>query len=438
MQDGITACLMEWDLVDRVFTVTLDNASVNSRAIRDLRAALGAQMFFKGEHIYVRCAAHVLNIMVQARLQVIPNAVGRVRDIIMVVTSTPSRLQTFNSIVQSLGLKGKSGLVLDVSHRWNAMYDMLNEALKYKAALNRFVAEQYQDVPSEQDWQKAESLHEFLEQFSEATKAFSADRHPTAHLFLKMLMVVQDVLLDETWNTSEMLNELAEAMYTKFQKYWAAPSMVLLIAVVLDPSMKADFVRFFYLTVENAEAEANMRELRQYLKKYYLEYERVVRNNTGPIFVTYEEEVLSQGESSSSRLRGKRRVELAFAQFSSQNSSTRSERSELDIYLDDPRVVVRLTKNFNVLAWWKKNSDAYPFMSLMARDFLSILVSTVSSESTFSAAGRILGKNRTSLSPETLEALVCSKDWLIGFNDAEEGQPMTGQRMFELDEEEDD
>jgi hypothetical protein len=25
------------------------------------------------------------------------------------------------------------------------------------------------------------------------------------------------------------------------------------------------------------------------------------------------------------------------------------------------------------------------------------------------------------LSPETLEALVCAKDWLIGFNDAEEG-----------------
>ena len=105
MQDGITACLMEWDLVDRVFTVTLDNASVNNRAIKDLRVALGAQMFFKDEHLHVRCAAHVLNIMVQAGLQVIPNAVGRVRDIIKVVTSTPSRVQTFNSVVQALGLK---------------------------------------------------------------------------------------------------------------------------------------------------------------------------------------------------------------------------------------------------------------------------------------------------------------------------------------------
>ena len=46
---------------------------------------------------------------------------------------------------------------------------------------------------------------------------------------------------------SELLNELAEAMHTKFQKYWAEPSMILLIATVLDQSMKADFVRFFYL-----------------------------------------------------------------------------------------------------------------------------------------------------------------------------------------------
>ena len=70
----------------------------------------------------------------------------------------------------------------------------------------------------------------------------------------------------------------------------------------------------------------------------------------------------------------------------------------------------------------KKNADAYPILALMARDFLAIPVSTVSSESAFSCAVRILGKNRTSLSPETLEALVCAKDWLFGLNDADEGK----------------
>jgi hypothetical protein len=92
----------------------------------------------------------------------------------------------------------------------------------------------------------------------------------------------------------------------------------------------------------------------------------------------------------------------------------------MDTYLEDPRILIKPDECFNVLGWWKKISDAYPI--LMARDFLAIPVSTVSSESAFSVAGRVLGKNRTSLSPETLEALVCAKDWLIGFNDEEEGK----------------
>ena len=131
-------------------------------------------------------------------------------------------------------------------------------------------------------------------------------------------------------------------------------------------------------------------------------------------------------------------MEFAFVQFVSQNSDARSERSELDVYLEDPRILVRPDENFNVIAWWKKNSDAYPILSLMARDFLAIPVSTVSSESAFRAAGRILGEHRTSLSPETLEALICSKDWLIGFDYEEEGEPFSGQRMFGSDDEEDD
>ncbi|CAL5039467.1 unnamed protein product [Urochloa decumbens] len=227
VQDGITSCLMEWELVDKMFTLTLDNASVNTKATKNMRDALGDQMFFGGENLHVRCAAHVLNIMVQAGLKVIPRAVGSIRDIIKVVTSSPSRMQIFNAIVQSLGLKSKSGLVLDVPHRWNSTYDMLNEALKYKAALNRFAEEHHYQAPSEDEWSKADALHGFLQEFSDATKAFSADRHPTAHLYLKMVLAIRYVLLDERWNSDELLNALADSMYEKFEKYWSKPNIVL-------------------------------------------------------------------------------------------------------------------------------------------------------------------------------------------------------------------
>jgi hypothetical protein len=73
-------------------------------------------------------------------------------------------------------LKTKSGMNMDVPHRWNATYDMLHEALEYKVALNKYAVEQYHVGPTELEWQKAESLHSFLRAFSEARKAFSTDR----------------------------------------------------------------------------------------------------------------------------------------------------------------------------------------------------------------------------------------------------------------------
>ena len=47
----------------------------------------------------------------------------------------------------------------------------------------------------------------------------------------------------------------------------------------------------------------------------------------------------------------------------------------------------------------------------MACEILSILVSTVASEASFSAGGRVVFDKRCGLSPETVEALVCLKDW---------------------------
>jgi hypothetical protein len=53
----------------------------------------------------------------------------------------------------------------------------------------------------------------------------------------------------------------------------------------------------------------------------------------------------------------------------------------------------------------------YPVLSLIARDVLAIPVSSVASESAFSAGKRIISDFRSSLAPETVEGLICLQDW---------------------------
>ena len=48
----------------------------------------------------------------------------------------------------------------------------------------------------------------------------------------------------------------------------------------------------------------------------------------------------------------------------------------------------------------------------MARDILSIRISIVVLESTFSVGGQVIDQFRSALKPDVVEALVCTRDWL--------------------------
>ncbi|RYR58259.1 hypothetical protein Ahy_A05g023909 isoform A [Arachis hypogaea] len=87
-----------------------------------------------------------------------------------------------------------------------------------------------------------------------------------------------------------------------------------------------------------------------------------------------------------------------------------ANKNEVELYLME--ALEKSGVQFDILNWWKVNSTKFPILGLIARDVLAMPVSTVASESAFSTGGRVLNNYRSSLTPMTAEALICTQNWL--------------------------
>ncbi|KAH1072475.1 hypothetical protein J1N35_024803 [Gossypium stocksii] len=98
---AIEKCLRDWG-IERVFTITIDNASANSVAIEYLRKKLNHQNAFvaNGKFIHMRCVAQILNLIVQYGIKDASVSVDRVRGAVRYIRASPSRLTKFNQRVK--------------------------------------------------------------------------------------------------------------------------------------------------------------------------------------------------------------------------------------------------------------------------------------------------------------------------------------------------
>lgn len=83
--------------------------------------------------------------------------------------------------------------------------------------------------------------------------------------------------------------------------------------------------------------------------------------------------------------------------------------NELELYLNEP--VSNLTRNNEILIYWKINAERFPVLSQMALDYMAIPASSSPVESIFSTAGHLMNKKRSRLRPETLECLLVLHSW---------------------------
>ncbi|GAA0138866.1 hypothetical protein LIER_00526 [Lithospermum erythrorhizon] len=77
---------------------------------------------------------------------------------------------------------------------------------------------------------------------------------------------------------------------------------------------------------------------------------------------------------------------------------------------------------FDVLTWWMANEAKYHILSTMAKDILSIPITTVALEATFSAGKRVIDLKRASMTTKTVEMLLCGGDWIKEMYGIKRGQ----------------
>ncbi|KAJ4969743.1 hypothetical protein NE237_002842 [Protea cynaroides] len=401
--------LLDWGIEKKLFSITLDNAGENFCFIDYLKQNLLLKnaLVCGGEFFHNQCCAHILNLIVQDGLKCIDKSVQSVRSSIGYVKASQASKVKFLESCEQLGISVKRGLHGDVITRWNSTYHMLDSALFYQGAfLNLQVIDpNYKDCPNSEEWSRVEKLVKFLKPFIEITELLSGAKYKTANLYFHNVWKIHKSLLEEISCGDSFMKKMAEEKKKKFEKYWDSCSVVLAIAVVFDPRYKLSFVEYAFWKIRGIDPKANeiFERIKAILIQLFDEYRSME--------VTPEEEVVHLDAIDTNGFGDTIEWE-ELSIFESSKNRARGYRSELDLYLDEPRIIAY--KEFDILAFWKVELTKYPNVARMAQDVLAIPVSTVASELAFSTGGRVIDKYRNMLLPTNAEALICLRDWMFG------------------------
>ena len=454
--ERVLAVCEDYGISDKVFSITLDNASANTKAMDTLRPALSA---YVGElFLHQRCACHIVNLIVKGGLDVFKPMLQAFRTAISFLNSSNQRIAAYKNFCVAKGIRPrKFGLDMDV--RWNATYLMLKHLMPHRDPFSVFITANHpmvngQPLLTDLHWTCAEIVLLFLEQFYDSTVVLSGVYYPTSPLVMHHILDIAGHL--NNYENDMNLRNVVVPMKDKFLSYWADIPILYSFAFILDPRAK---VRGFTNVLQI---------MSQLIGKDYSAYLTTVRAALSDTFAKYDtkfgavrlERARIPGPSSGKRKTAWGKIfgadaagagggsgaspgagigtganpyagfgagsssgaglgacssplfmmTSASALLHAANSNANMNASELSAYLNSDTVSL-YDDDFNILNWWHEHKHTYPVLSILARDVLTVPVSTISSESAFSLTGRIIEERRRRLGPDMVDILACIKDW---------------------------
>ncbi len=111
LADKIYDMLGSWRILDKVFCLTLDNASSNDVCVEVLKEKLSLHnpLTLDGEFFHIRCCAHILNLIVQEGLKEVDDVVKSIREIVKYIRGSQVRKTEFLKHVSDMRLDNRRG-----------------------------------------------------------------------------------------------------------------------------------------------------------------------------------------------------------------------------------------------------------------------------------------------------------------------------------------
>ncbi|KAB2039504.1 hypothetical protein ES319_D02G014400v1 [Gossypium barbadense] len=382
----IRSFVSEWNISNKVCSITVDNSFLNDGMVHQIREnCVSEQGSLSTAHWFISFT------LLEDGFREMDTILSKLWKSIEYVTETTHGKLNFQEAVNQVKLQGGKSWD-ELSFKLESDSDILDSALRSREIFCKLeqIDDNFMLNLSKEEWEKAVTLQNCFKCFDDIKGTQSL----TANLYFPKLCN----MYEEFGQLKKSNHPFVILMKRKFDNYWSLCNVAFTIAAALDPRLK-----FRSSCNETYDLESMMKliRFRKVLMDVYSEYANEAKN------LSASSSVLDDYNSLAAQTT-KDCIVSYFSKFASASNvkEVASQKSELDCYLEE----TLLPSDADILGWWRVNSQRFPTLAKMARDFLAIPVSVSSPCSNISAM--TINPVYSSLDPESMEALVCSQNWL--------------------------
>ncbi|CAG8625778.1 6882_t:CDS:2 [Dentiscutata heterogama] len=380
----IEGTLEEYFIKNKIFALTMDNTTTNKAVSRLLQNKLPNK-----ELISIGCMCHILNLIVQEGLKEISSLREKIHKVMKYLANplASGRLGVLESYCQISGLKFLQP-ILEIDTRWNSTLAMFKRYIHLHPAIHKMCLKKslMPDCLDNEDLITLKSFCQLLKLFESATLVLSKEH---SNSISDAIMVILEI--SQHTNKANMIK-----IKKKFNKYWNIIIDHVIIAHVLDPRYKLEHLK------------ATLIEVGRYREN---EAEQILPAETTKTTETAEiVEINDDYPISNNFLFPRRRISKK-----RKYEHTNTTEAELELYEKEPleEFISDKRKENNGILFWESLSKKFLVLSKMARDYLSVKPSSVSSERSFSRAGFTITNDRATIGEKTVSSTILMHSWLV-------------------------